>query len=500
MNVIILHADQLRYDGVGCCGNPHAVTPNIDMLAADSCVFDRHIVANPVCMPSRASLMTGLYPPGHNVWTNGVPLNRSEYVRRDTKYLGAESFREPATVAEVFAASGYDTALFGKLHLTPNIAPLEYGFQECWGNWARGDFDDWHGPYYGFRHVDNTCGHGEQPCLNGHYSLWLRKEHPDLFKRLSKGEKAAPSPIHKMKDLYPSLVPTELHYDNWLAGRFESYLEKERPKDKPFLAFIGFPDPHHPFTPSYDAASLFKDADVSTPNDSDNKGMSDSPSREIVQNSTVVSTLSEEERRIISRYTYAMVYQIDLAVGRIVSALKRNGMWDDTVIVFTSDHGDFLCDHGCLYKGLVGFDTLLHVPFIMRIPGSGLPRRVAAPMSNCDVMPTLASVAGVPLTGKIHGRDIIKAVNDGDATDAMAYCFDGDPAKTNITLYDKQYRMTYFPDSDFVELFNHTEDPGELRNIGKSGKGKKLAQDFKRIMGDRMLSHNNPILNRLGAW
>ena len=126
--------------------------------------------------------------------------------------------------------------------------------------------------------------------------------------------------------------------------------------------------------------------------------------------------MSAEERRTVIRYTHAMIYQIDQAVGRILDALQANGLWEDTIVVFTSDHGDFLGDHARLRKGTVGSDALLHLPFILRAPGADLPARVDTPMSNCDVMPTLAALTGVaPPAWQQHtgsGSPIFSRIDD----------------------------------------------------------------------------------------
>lgn len=122
-NVIILLADQQRFDSLACHGNRHARTPNLDRLAAGGTVFTRHLSSSPICSPSRASLMTGLYPPGHNVWCNGVPLNRREYSVTDPRGErgpgDAQSgfHPEPATIADCFTQAGYDTVGFGNLRL-----------------------------------------------------------------------------------------------------------------------------------------------------------------------------------------------------------------------------------------------------------------------------------------------------------------------------------------------------------------------------------------------
>ncbi len=523
-NVILLHADQQRYDSTGCAGNPFARTPNLDALAAEGTLFTRHITSNPVCSPSRASLMTGLYPPGHNVWTNGVPLNRREYLKVEGRVKiprrglpGDGLVHEPPTLADVFAAAGYDTAMFGKLHLTPYIAPLELHYPEGWANWQKGEFDDWHGPYYGFRHVEMTMGHGEQPCHTGHYALWLKREHPDVHRRLVEAAKDRKLPVPEQKDLYPSPLPSELHNSMWLANRVCQYLDNRgsdaarrtsdaarRTSDaKPFLLFVGFPDPHHPFVPPADLAADFEGVPFKPSVDPEGEGMRNSPERHLVQLEKCPITQGQREAAI--RYTYAMVHLIDRAVGRIVEALKRLGLWDDTIIAFTSDHGDFLGDHGLLYKGFCASDSLVHVPFILRAPrdpqaGSPLPRRVDVPMSNCDVLPTLAGLAGVRAPDHLHGRDIRSVIQDGKEHFAFVYCADGVPQSVNYCVYDESHRFCYYPHDGQAVLYDHRKDPGECRNVAAEPAYHATAARLLGVLRENMLKHYNPILARVGAW
>jgi arylsulfatase A-like enzyme len=495
-NVLILHADQQRYDSLGCTGNPHARTPNLDRLAAEGTVFTRHISSNTICMPSRASLFTGLYPPGHNVWTNGVPLNRRTYARVDTQRVGEKVRPEPPTLADVFAAAGYDTVALGKLHLTPNLAPPAYGFPETWARWEGGALDDWHGPYYGFRHVELTQGHGEQPCHRGHYAAWLQREHPEVYRAVAEGREQHPRPIPALGDLYPSPVPAELHNTTWLADRFRAYLDA-RPADRPFFAFIGFPDPHHPFTPSFDVVQDFLGAPVRDPVDPTGELAGDAP---LLDAGTDISGLTPEQRRMILRYTYAMVHQIDRAVGRVVEGLQAAGVWDDTVVIFTSDHGDFLGDHGRLRKGYTPCDPLLHLPFILRAGrrAPDLPARVAAPMSNVDVLPTLAALAGITPPAWCHGRDIAEVVRSGAEHRALAYCANGLPAVTNYTLYDAHHRFSLYPHTGYMELYDHREDPGECHN--RAAERPDRVARMRRVIEASLLQHRTPILARVSAW
>jgi arylsulfatase A-like enzyme len=497
-NVLIIHADQQRYDSLGCCGNNFAITPNIDRLARMGTVFDRHISANPVCMPSRASLLTGLYPPGHNVYTNGVALNRRDYLNVNDLY-GTDYVKEPVTMADMFADAGYHTASFGKLHLTPNVSPREYGYQECWELMEDGSLDDWHGPYYGFDYVDMTLGHGEQPCHGGHYGAWLKKNHPDLYETVKDNEANGPKPIQGVP-LYPSPVPADLHNTTWLANRFSAYLENERPKDKPFFTFIGFPDPHHPFNPSYDILDKFLDIEVKTPYDPDGKALENCPGLAKFAGGSVAD-LSDEQRKLIIRYTYAMVYQVDMAVGKILDALDNAGLTDDTIIIFTSDHGDFLCDHQKLYKGEVGSDALLHVPFILKpSKGMDLTERNNIPMSNCDVMPTLAALSGVEIPEGLHGVNIIEKMKNNETHYALAFCAKGEPESVNYTVYDNSYRLTWYPQSNFIELFNHDNDPGEVVNIADVPEETSTVERLLEVIKDKAIRYNNPILAKVGLW
>ena len=167
----------------------------------------------------------------------------------------------------------------------------------------------------------------------------------------------------------------------------------------------------------------FESIDVPEPYDPDGAAIEGTPIEHV---GTDVSGLTREERRIIRRYTAAMIYQIDMAVGRIVEGLKQAGQWDNTIIVFTSDHGDWLCDHARLRKEQTASDMLLHVPFILRAPGSDLPARVDTPMSNTDVLPTLTALAGIAAPDWCHGANIAQVVRENrDHPGAWPYCANG---------------------------------------------------------------------------
>jgi arylsulfatase A-like enzyme len=503
-NVILLHTDQQRYDSLGCTGNPLVRTPHLDALAADGTVFTRHFTANPICSPSRASLLTGLYPPGHNVWNNGVALSRREYAIFDTR---SEDQRcdarggfipQPPTMADMFAGAGYDTASFGKLHLTPYLSPTAWRFPETTTNWQQGLFDDWSGPYYGFQHCELTLGHGEGACHAGHYGHWLQREHPEAVARLREHQ---PRPFPEIGDLYASTLPFALHHSHWLAERLAAYLRRRGPGDAPFFAFVGFPDPHHPFVPCADIAPDFESCAVQEFVDPEGAGMAGSPVLPLNQQSLAEMGISAEAVRQAIRYTYALVYQIDLAVGMITAALQEAGLADDTIVAFTSDHGDYLGDHGHLRKGFGASGSLLHVPLLIRAPGSDLPSRVDLPVSNADVMPTLAALAGVTPPPVQHGADVSALVRDGRTHQAFAFSTNGDVTSLNHTICDERYRLTWYPGvEDFVELFDHANDPGECRNVAGEAQHREAQERLLALLKERLAGWYSPILARTAAW
>ena len=473
-------------------GNPCVRTPNIDRLASEGTVFTRHVASNSLCMPSRASLLTGRYPPAHGVWINGVALNRGDHANLPSP---PAAYAEPPTMADLFAGAGYDTVAFGKLHLTPFLASAEHGYREASACWADGKLDDWHGPYYGFRHVDLLPWHGERLCSLGHYGVWLGRHHPDVQARVLAERDRHERPVPDLQDLYASPLPGELHYSAWLGQRFCKYIG-ERPKDRPFFAFVGFPDPHHPFTPSRDVLEEFAGCDVQEPMDPEGSSMRGSPAEDVL----VKAEMSAEHHAIIARHTYAMVYQIDLAVGRMLDALDRAGLRDETVVVFTSDHGEFLCDHGMLRKCLFAFDTLLRVPFVMRAPGAGLPHRVDAPMSNVDVLPTLAALAGLPPPEYVQGRDIRPVLASGEEHHAFSFLADGHPRHVNYTVYDRDCRLTLYPNAGYEEMFDHRTDPAEMVNVAGDPDYRERREALTAVLKDRLPTCWSPPLARVAAW
>jgi len=195
-----------------------------------------------------------------------------------------------------------------------------------------------------------------------------------------------------------------------------------------------------------------------------------------------------------------MIWQIDCAVGRILDSLERKGLRENTIVVFTSDHGDFLCDHGLLRKGAGAAHQLLHVPCILSVPGQKGGERNGTVMSNCDLLPTLAKLAGIRPAGRVDGRDVFGNVS-GESY-AFAYCAAGIPESINYTVYDQTYRYTVYPHIGKEELFNHTDDPWEAVNlaVSPSDTEREVMTKLKTVIQEHLFMHTSPINGRISGW
>jgi arylsulfatase A-like enzyme len=492
-NILIFHCDQLRYDALGCTGHPGNPTPNIDALAAKGLSFTRHFTANPVCMPSRASFFTGMPVTAHGVWSNGVPLNRREYLPfghfKNDPTIG--SIPELPTFADLLSQGGYATGAFGKLHLTPSVEVTGYEFPESDRRWASGEQDDWHGPYYGFQHVDLTHAHGE--CPGGHYEAWLRDTHPELYEEVRRNQRKAERPIEELGDLHASVLTYDTHPSPWIARRTLEWIHDQG--NQPFCAFLGFPDPHHAFCALDEDIDYFDGVEMVPPIDADGSARPDMDGCGMD-----VRHFTPEQHDLVRRTTAAMVRTIDRAVGEVIEGIKAEGKWENTVVLFTSDHGDYLGDHGRLRKSQRAAEQLLHVPCILRLPGEpelNVPRLNTA-TSNTDILPTLLQLAGIEVPEHVQGSGLL--ANMDSPTHALAHGFDATPKGANFSIMDERYRYTLYPHTGYKELFDHVNDRLECHNLADDPECAAALARLHAALGDAQLRAVNPTSGRLSSW
>lgn len=481
-NFLFFITDQHRADYLGCAGHPIVKTPNIDAIAAKGVRFDNFYVATPVCMPNRASLLTGRYPSAHGLRYNGGDL----------------SYRA-STFAQVLREGGYRTASIGKSHVQPmtgfpaerRVDPESLGpIKEAW----RDDGEDYDNetperyrgeapypiktPYYGYDHVDMVTGHG-QNC-DGHYAQWLRAQRPDAD--------ALRDPKNQLPHNYscPQAVrtplPEELYPTSFIRDRAIDFLDSVKDDDQPFFAFVSFPDPHHPFTPPGKYWDMYDPNDFSVRLPYEAHKNPTPPMRWLherwqedkrVSGGQEAFMASEQELKEAMALSCGMITMLDDAIGDIMAALRRTGRDEDTVIVFNSDHGDYLGDYNLLLKGAIMLRSVNNVSFIWSDPKDRTGRLSHALSSTVDIAPTIIERAGLAPYYGIQGKSLLGNM-DGSSElrdrlviehqDNMTRMGFSSPAMAR-TLLTEGFRLTVYKGESWGELYDLAKDPDESHNL-----------------------------------
>ncbi len=486
-NFILFVTDQHRADHLGCYGNRIVKTPNIDSLAADGCVFDEFHVATPICQPNRASLMTGRMPSVHGVQINGRELSFGEM-----------------TFVDMLRQSGYRTGLAGKSHLQNITAvpapwpgkgkqlpfdsnkkfPGVYG-QEVWKRWEDDPAFDLTLPYYGFEKVALTIGHAEEQY--GHWRRWAREQLPEID-RLIGPDNAIPTPQLKLAALrqaWRTRVPEELYPTRYIADRTCDLIDEFAGSQEPFFIQCSFPDPHHPFTPPGRFWDMYRPEDVELPA-SFNAALVDAPPPiEWLRNSRVENASAkpgygafacdEQEVREGIALNYGGISCVDDAVGRVLAKLQELGIDDDTVVMFTADHGELLGDRGLMFKGGLHYDTLTRVPFVWRDTSDArASRRSNGLAQTTDIAVSVLDRAGLLPANGMQGKSLIPVMTgavesvrdrlvieeEGQRTD-----FGLDRRNRMRTLRTADHRLTIYDGQPWGEMYDLENDPHELRNL-----------------------------------
>jgi arylsulfatase A-like enzyme len=507
-NFILFITDQQRADFLGCYGHPVLRTPNIDSIAARGTAFDRFYVASPVCMPNRASLMTGRMPSVHGVRSNGIPLSMNA-----------------VTFVDLLRDAGYRTALVGKSHLqnfTPHAPvikrpPARQGYREPSDDLTqalRHDHADsryeqetpeyWNAtearvqtPFYGFDHVTLVRAHGDEGGAD--YDRWLAQRDPNAKKLL--GPKNSLPHDYAVPQAYRTAIPAELYVSAFLGDRACTYLERAD-RDTPFFLMVSFPDPHHPFNPPGKYWDMYKPEQFAVPEAFLRNDWTPPPLvRNIMAeresgkaNLTGMNTIgvSAREAQEARALTCGMIACIDDVIGTVLRALERSGRHDDTVVMFTSDHGDHLGDHRLLLKGAEQYQSIVRVPFIWADPqATSVPRRTGALASTMDISATVLERARIEPYSGMQGRSLLPAINGNrPARDAVFIQYDhqasspgaNEPPRVH-TLIDDRYRLSVFQGTGWRELYDLVDDPGEFENLwNDSGHAATRARMLERML------------------
>ncbi|HCH22834.1 MAG TPA: sulfatase [Oceanospirillaceae bacterium] len=465
-NILFITADQHRGDAYGFRGrNIH--TPHLDNLAAEGTSLEAVVTPCVVCQPSRASILTGLLPRTHGVHDNGIDL--------DLKYAKTSY---PAALS----AAGYHTGIIGKAHFATYHVFEETGSVESIPGSAQVP-EGWRGPYMGFDHAELILiGHNwwkpEKPPRGLAFEEWYYQDgrgdqKNELLWQSNRDHKDAPQ-------TWSSLLPTAWHNSTWCGDRAIDYIKQHN--DEPFCLWVSFPDPHHPFDAPEPWASLHRPEDVDLPEhrtrDLDTRPWWHTAAleteippehQELRAKYSRFSNYSDEQlREIIANY-YGQISLIDHNVGRIIKELEDQGLADNTYIVYSSDHGDWMGDHGLMLKGPMPFEGLLNVRAIVKGPDVPAGKVSHEPMSTLDLPATFLDWAGAEPLMNWHSESM-RPVISGDGTRNAAYSeWELLPGRVGVglslhTVRTKDAKLTMDLQSGAGELYDLANDPHELNN------------------------------------
>ncbi len=462
-NILLITSDQHHWQAIGY-NNPEVRTPNLDRLAAEGTVFDRAYCPNPTCTPTRASIITGRYPSQHGAYALGTKLPESAH-----------------TVGEDFTAAGYRTALVGKAHFQPVRGTAQYPSLEALP--ILQDLDFWrtfYGPFYGFEHVELARNHTDEYLVGQHYALWMEA------KGLTNWRDYFRPPTGNNPDQHRTWeIPEAYHYDAWIAERTQALMEQYARAGEPFFLWASFFDPHpkylvpRPWDTMYDPASLT--VPQVTPEEHDHNP----PHFQLTQQvNPDFSAWREPEGNAMHGFHshlhdrdelakdiaiyYGMISLMDKYIGQILDRLEALGLAEETLVVFTTDHGHFYGQHGLIAKGAFHYEDMIRVPMVVRYPGR-VPggRRTSALQSLVDLAPTFLSVAGVQIPRTMTGVDQSRVWFGQEEAARTHVVVENRHQPTTLhlkTYVDERYKLTVYYGRDYGELFDLQEDPGEIHN------------------------------------
>ena len=466
-NILWICTDQQRYDTIGALGNPYVSTLNIDRLVDEGVAFTHAYCQSPICTPSRGSFLTGMYPSAVHVNGNG-----NEYFPDN-----------PPLVTRLLADAGYDCGLIGKLHLASAHRRIEPRVNDGYRYWqySHAPRDDW------------ETGHD--------YADWVR----------SKGQ--------ILGELTKSIdgVPAELHQTTWCAEKTIEFIRQER--DGPWLASVNIYDPHPPFNPPKTYRDMFNPADMPGPlfRESDleqqkkleavdfqSKGRSPeeldirSPILPRSPGTVDAGSAGGRDGRTLQAAYYAMIKLIDDVLARILETLEETGQRERTVIIFTSDHGEMLGDHGLIQKGCRFYEGLVRVPLIFSLPGHfEQDLRSDALVGLLDKAPTLLELAGLEIPDRMQGRSLLPILRGEVSPDhhrdfVRCEFYDAldQPDGTFATMYrDGRYKLVMYHGHAHGELYDLEADPDEFENLWDVSSAQSLKVELmKRSYDASMLA------------
>ena len=460
-NILIFYTDQQRWDALGANGNDEIITPNLDALAARGANFSLHFVQNPVCMPSRISMLSSQYPSTLGITQMGVPAPE-----------------DLMTLPRLLKQYGYRTANIGKLHFLPH---------------ANRDHRRPHPPY-GFDVLEIA---DEPGVYEDAYRAWVRRQAPDQLDGISAGlppntsvwqramgiddgikHRGQPEGRHDFKRAIPFAAADHLTYSAFVGARTTQFIEAAGAE--PFLCIASFYSPHAPWIAPQTYLDMYDANGLSLPNypaEIDRRRPPDP-----------AALCSVEQLRSAKQGYYAMISEVDYYVGQILDALDRSGKREETIIVFTSDHGEWLGDHLRYGKGYPADDAVSRVPLIIAAPGAPESRQYDGIVEAVDIVPTLLELAAIQTPPFMQGESLASLINGGGHRQKEAALTEAHGWKS---LRTPQFQYLIHADGR-ENLWDLTVDPGAYHDLAQSSDCQGALAECRQLLLTRLLTLERP--------
>lgn len=474
-NILFITTDQQRFDHLGLKGLKAIPTPNLDRLGQEGVHFDRAYCPSPICTPTRVSLLTGRFPSTHYAYSIGVT---------------ADPFPAP-TLGDLFTEAGYATGMFGKTHFVrredeiPHMAGTQNPPDDFFKNWT--------GPYLGFQEFRGSTGHTTNNVPAMHYREFLKE---------AVGEATYQEWFPHLTDTYDHdqcglwNIPPEYHDTQWVAEITADFIRRKS-GEKPWFAFANFQDPHEPYVcpePWYSSVDMssapeyegYREGEFDDrpevyrrAYEKDFGALNDGSVQGEILNGAVHERCSvpsvygepgkEKKKREALQATLGMVAFLDDRLGYLLKTLEDTGQLGNTIIVFTSDHGEMHGHHGLWGKGVAAYEDCQRVPLLAWGPNYIQPRGTTSALANLvDLPKTLLQLANLPLPQEIQGADLSPILRgEADSVqDATLVEMRGTQHTLNQhTLVTDRYKCVVYKHTEEGELYDLERDPDQYQNL-----------------------------------
>lgn len=491
LNILYVMTDQQPTSGAEGYGNPVIQTPALAELARRGCRFDRFYIAGFPCSPSRTCMMSGLYPHHHGVVQNDIIYDP-----------------QIPSFGDVCHAAGYDTGYFGKWHLGGNM----YRGRE--DNRARGFGGDWY-----FRRVESPDGFkfeaaaggvGEDKPQHGfttweggweQYHQWLRDQgQGELLTKFPSLGNHNDAPSGPEGTHHWSQIPAEYHMEAFFAGQADRFIRSHAGTGNPWCAVLSFFGPHSPVAPPrpWDEKYTLEQAGL-PPNHYDKLEGKPITQRASAQ-CYMLPRWNDGQFMDYRRRYFGYCSYIDHQIGRVFQALQETNQWDNTIVVFTSDHGDMVGAHGMILKlGCCGYEELYRVPTFVHIPGvTRAGSSTDALASNIDFMPTLLEATGLSVPSNLDGKSLLPLLR-GETSRHRQAIFSDCSDSSLITRDERHKFVLNWKRRDLDELYDLQSDPGEMTNLAYDPAHKATADQMRKRVLDWTAETTHPFAAVIAA-